>query len=201
MIFKYRSMRYYFLFVLILTLFFQGCDLRQREEALNQKEALLNQREQELLLKEKTLQLKDEDLVKREQRIDSTRLQDSIAVYNAALPGTWDVRMVGSETSCPGSAVGDTKNETWEIIYQENNVIARAMVNNELVRTYSGFFTGNTLELVDTREDVPGQPPTRIVVRLRLANENVLEGTREIERIGECKIIYQIVMNKKVAQP
>ena len=194
-------MRYHFLLVLLLTTFLPSCDLREREEALNQKEASLNEREQELLLKEKTLQLKEEDLVKREQKIDSTRAQDSIAVYNAALPGTWDVKMVGSETNCPGSAVGDTKNETWEITYQENNVIARAMVNNELVRTYSGFFTGNTLELVDTRENVPGQPPTQIVVRLRLAKENVLEGTREIERIGECKIVYQTVMNKKVAQP
>ena len=194
-------MRYHFLLVLLLTTFLPSCDLREREEALNQKEASLNEREQELLLKEKTLQLKEEDLVKREQKIDSTRAQDSIAVYNAALPGTWDVKMVGSETNCPGSAVGDTKNETREITYQENNVIARAMVNNELVRTYSGFFTGNTLELVDTRENVPGQPPTQIVVRLRLAKENVLEGTREIERIGECKIVYQTVMNKKVAQP
>lgn len=194
-------MRYHFLLVLILTSFLPSCDLREREEALNQKEASLNEREQELLLREKTLQLREEDLVQREQKMDSTRLQDSVAVYNAALPGTWDVKMVGSETTCPGSAVGDTKNEIWEITYQENNVIARAMVNNELVRTYSGFFTGNTLELVDTRENVPGQPPTRIVVRLRLAEENVLEGTREIERIGECKIVYQTVMNKKVAQP
>lgn len=194
-------MRYCILFVFFLTIFFPSCDLREREEALNQKETLLNQREQELLLKEKTLQLKDEDLVKREQRIDSTRLQDSLAVYNASLPGTWDVKMVCTETSCPGSAVGDTKNETWEIAYQENAIIARAMVNNELVRVYSGFFTGNTLELIETRENAPSQPATRMVVRLRLAKENVLEGTREIERIGECKIIYQTVMNKKVIQP
>ena len=194
-------MRYYFLLFLILPTLLSGCDLREREEVLNQKEASLNQREQELLLKEKTLQLKEEDLVTREQRIDSTRQQDSVAVYNAALPGTWDVKMVGSETTCPGSAVGDTKNEIWQITYQENNVIAKAMVNDELVRTYSGFFTGNTLELVDAPEKTPGQPSTRIVVRLRLAKENVLEGTREIERIGECKIVYQTVMNKKIAQP
>ena len=181
--------------------FLQGCDLRQREEALNQKEALLNQREQELLLKEKTIQLKEEELVKREERIDSTRLQDSTAVYNAALPGTWEVKMTCTATSCPGSAVGDTKNETWDISYQNNNIIARAMVSNELVRTYSGFFTGNTLELIETRENEPNQPATRMVVRLRLAKENVMEGQREIERIGECKIIYDVVMNKKVTQP
>ncbi len=140
-------------------------------------------------------------MVKREQQIDSTRHTDSTAVYNAALTGTWEVQMTCSETSCPGSAVGDTKNETWEIAYQENNVIARAMVNNELVRVYSGIFTGNTLELVEARQAAPTQPPTRMVVRLRLANENSMEGQREIERIGECKIIYQVSMTKKTAQP
>lgn len=194
-------MRYFILVILFFTSILQSCDLREREEALNQKEAQLNQREQELLLKEKTLQLKDEELVKREQRLDSTKLQDSTAVYNASLPGTWDVKMIATETSCPGSAVGDTKNETWEIAYQENNVIAKAMVSNELVRVYSGFFTGNTLELIETRENAPNQPATRMVVRLRLSKENVMEGQREIERIGECKIIYDVVMNKKVAQP
>jgi hypothetical protein len=194
-------MRHFILFVFLLLFSLTSCDLRQREEALNQREAQLNQREQELSLKEKTIQLKEEDLVKREQRIDSTRLQDSVAVYNAALPGTWDVKMVCTETSCPGSAVGDTKNESWEIAYQENAIIARAMVSNELVRVYSGFFTGNTLELIETRDNAPNQPTTRMVVRLRLAKENVMEGNREIERIGECKIIYQIVMNKKVTQP
>jgi hypothetical protein len=194
-------MKQLILSLILFLSFLTGCDQRQREEALNQKETSLNQREQELLLKEKTLQLKEEELVKREQKMDSSRLLDSTIVYNAALPGTWDVKMTCTETSCPGSAVGDTKNETWEIAYQENNVIARAMVNNELVRVYSGFFTGNTLELVEARENATTQPPTRMVVRLRLSKENVLEGQREIERVGECKIIYGIIMNKKAVQP
>lgn len=194
-------MKQLILLLILLLPFLQGCDMRQREEALSQKEASLNQREQELLLKEKTLQLKEDELVKREQRIDSTRRLDSTTVYNASLPGTWDVKMTCTETSCPGSAVGDIKNETWEIAYQENNVIARAMVNNELVRVYSGIFTGNTLELVEARENASTQPATRMVVRLRLSKENVMEGQREIERIGECKIIYGIIMNKKAVQP
>lgn len=192
----------YCLYVLAFFFFvLQGCDLRKREEALAQKEARLNEKEQELLLKEKTLQIKEEDLVKREQRFDSTRLIDSTIMHNDSLPGTWDVKMTCTETSCPGSAVGDTKSETWQLQYQENTVIARAMVNDELVRVYSGFFTGNTLELVDTRENIPNQPPTRIVVRLRLSNYNLLEGTREIERVGECKILYSIVLTRKTVQP
>ena len=179
----------------------QGCDLRKREEAIVQKEARLNEKEQELLLQEKTLQIREEELVKREQRLDSTRLIDSTAMYNAALPGIWDVKMTCTETSCPGSAVGDTKTEVWQISYVDNNVIAKAMVNNELVRVYSGLFTGNTLELVDKQENIPNQTPTRIVVRLRLANNTLLEGTREIERINECKILYSMTLIKQTPQP
>ncbi|HEV7331491.1 MAG TPA: hypothetical protein VGN63_10675 [Flavisolibacter sp.] len=194
-------MKYCIYVLVFFSLLFQGCDLRKREEVIAQKEARLNEKEQELLLKEKTLQIKEEELVKREQRLDSTRLFDSTAMYNAALPGTWDVKMTCTETSCPGSAVGDTKTEVWDISYVDNNVIAKAMVNNELVRVYSGLFTGNTLELVDNRENIPNQPPTRIVVRLRLANNTLLEGTREIERINECKILYSMTLTKRTPQP
>jgi hypothetical protein len=110
--------------------------------------------------------------------------------------------MTCTETSCAGSAVGDTKNETWEISYQENNVIARAMVNTELTRVYSGFFTGNTLELVASPEGTAvNQPATRMVVRLRLSDNNKMEGQREIERTGQCKIIYEVSMNKRTTQP
>lgn len=196
---KSRGMKPIILLLVFFVLLSSGCNLRQREEALTQKESSLHQKEQELLLKEKTLQLKEEELVKREKRADSTGLFDSTAAYHAAITGTWEVKMTCTETSCPGSAVGDTKNETWELAYQDNRIVARAMVNNELVRVYSGFFTGNTLELVETRENNTTQPATRMVVRLRLASENQMEGQREIERIGECKIIYETVMNKRTS--
>lgn len=196
-----NGMKYSLFLLLFSFILLQGCDLRKREEALVQKEARLNEKEQELLLKEKTLQIREEDLVKREQRIDSTRLIDSSAMHNAALTGMWDVKMTCTETSCPGSAVGDTKTEVWEIAYVDNNVIARAMVNNELVRAYSGLFTGNTLELVDNQENVPNQTPTRIIVRLRLTNNTLLEGTREIERLNECKILYSLTLTKRTPQP
>jgi hypothetical protein len=188
------------LFIIVFFSFLaSGCDLRKREDELTKREAYLNQREQELLLKETTLQLKEEELVKREKKLDSTVVDST--VYNAAIIGTWDVRMTCTETSCPGSAVGDTKTETWEIAYQENSVIARAMANNQLARVYSGFFTGNTLELVETRDAADNQPATRMVVRLRLSSDNLMEGNREIERIGDCKIIYETVLNKKLPKP
>ena len=184
------------LIILLAFLFLQSCDLRQREEDLQKREAQLNEKEQELLLKEKTLQLKEEELVKKQQVIDSTTIKDTTAQYNAQLIGSWAVKMTCTETSCSGSAVGDTKTETWDISYQDKNVIAKAKVNNELVRAYSGTYNGNILELVEAREGTTEQTPTKIIVRLRLINDVQMEGQREIERMGECKIIYSVLMDK-----
>jgi hypothetical protein len=193
-------MKQFVFFLVFLLLFLQSCDSRQREQALDRREALLNQREQELSLKETSLQLREDELAKKKQEADSTAVRDS-SVYNAAITGNWEVRMTCTETSCPGSAVGDTKTETWEIAYQENNVVAKAFTNNQLARVYSGVFTGNTLELVETLDSTNNQPATRMVVRLRLSSDNLMEGQREIERIGQCKIIYETVLNKKVPKP
>ena len=171
--------------------------MRKREESLQQKEAALNEKEQQLLLKEKTLQLQQEELDKRKLALDSALVADTTAKINPALVGTWNAQMTCTETSCPGSAVGDTKTETWEISYQGNNVIAKAKVNEELVRVYSGIYTGNTLELVETVDNAV-QSTTKIVVRLTVASDSRLEGQREIERLNEkCKIIYALTLDKK----
>lgn len=190
-------MKFIVLFFSFLALSFSSCNLREKEEALNLKEAQLNEKEQELLLKERTLQLKEEELSRAKEKLDSTALVDTTALFNQALIGTWAVRMTCTQTSCPGSAVGDTKTETWEINYQGKYVVARVMVNNELVRTYSGTYNGNTLELVQRTESSATEPETNITIRLKLVNETQLEGTREIERIGDCKITYSVKMDKK----
>jgi len=39
-----------------------------------------------------------------------------------------------TETNCSGSAVGDTKNEQWEIGYQNGGIVAQAFSGNKLVR-------------------------------------------------------------------
>src|SRR5688572_12407051 len=110
----------------LLTIFLlQGCDMRKREENLQVKEAQLNEKEQELLLKEKTLQLKEDELAKKQQQIDSTTISDTTTQINTKLVGSWEVKMTCTETSCSGSAVGDTKNETWDISYQNKNVLAK----------------------------------------------------------------------------
>ncbi len=174
----------------------QGCESRKREEELQKKEAALNQKEQELLLKETTLQLKEEEILKRERLLDTVK-KDSTQLINPALVGMWSVKMICTETSCAGSAVGDTRTEEWQLSYQGNNIIAQAMTGDNLVRVYTGIYTGNTIELVEERANSETQPTTKMIVRLTMVNDKTLAGQREIVRDNNCKIIYSIQMDKK----
>jgi hypothetical protein len=179
----------------------QGCDLRERETALEQQKAALDEREQQLLLREKTVELREAELAKQ-QAIDTLRQdtirRDTTAIINPALVGTWSVQMTCTETTCAGSAVGDTKTETWELSYQGMNVIAQAKANNELVRVYTGTYNGNTLELLGEAETVAQSAATKIIVRLQLVKDNELSGQREIDRLSDqCRIVYNIKMEKK----
>lgn len=173
----------------------QGCDFDQRERELQQKALELKQREQALLLREATVRLKEEELAERARAMDST-VRDSAFVYNPSLVGTWAVQMTCTETTCPGSAVGDTKAEHWELSYQDNDIVAKAMVGKELTRVYRGAYTGSTLELVENREAAADQPAAHMIVRLRMISGKLMEGEREIVRADDCKIIYALQMNK-----
>lgn len=194
--------RILFLYLLI-AFFISGCGIRERERAAQQKEAELAQKEQELLLKEKTLQLKEEELLVKQQQLDSTKQQqsdstkiDTAAVYNRDIIGNWSVNMTGIETTCPGSAVGDTKSETWVFSYQNNNIIVKAMSDDKLVRVYTGAYKNNLIELTEDVELSPTSSETKMLVRLTLLNEKSMEGQREIIR-SDCKIVYSLQLNKQ----
>jgi hypothetical protein len=179
----------------VAMLFLSSCDYQKREEEIRKQEAALNQKEQELLLKEKTLQLKEEELLKREKRFDST-VTISNYIVDSALIGNWAVTMVCTETTCPGSAIGDTKSEKWQISYQSNSIIAKVLSNDRLTRIYTGFYTGNTIELVEEQSKEASLSSTKMVVRLRVLDPTHLEGQREISR-EDCKVIYSVELEKE----
>lgn len=179
-------------FLLVLT----GCDIEQREKEVERRTQELRQKAEELQARETALSMKEEELARMARSIDSTR-QDSSFIYDPRLIGLWSVRMTCTETTCPGSAVGDTRTEEWELSYQGHHIQAKALVSDTLTRVYQGIYTGNTLELVEERAGPPTQPATRMIVRLRLVNASTMEGQREIVREGDCKIIYALQMDKQ----
>ena len=191
------------IFTLAITMLTSGCDTRKRELELERRQAALDQREQQLLLRERTLQLQEEEWQKKKNQLDSISFLDSIPlvdtsyVVDPTLAGAWAVKMTCRETSCQGSAVGDTKTEHWDIRYQGNHVVAKAMEGNRLARVYSGQYNGNVLELIEHRDTSSLVYDIRMVVRLRLLNARTMEGQREIIRENDCKIVYALRMDKQ----
>jgi hypothetical protein len=178
-----------------------GCGLQEREKELQKKISEVNQKEQELLLKEKSLQLKEEELAHREKLLDSSSkksVADSVAVLHPELAGTWNVTMRCTETTCAGSAVGDTKNEQWVISYQDNTVIANAISDNKIVRVYAGSYNGNSLELSTQPNAADPEQKTKMVVRLQVTKENEMAGQREIIHPEDCRIVYSLDLKKSV---
>jgi len=178
---------------------FSGCSLRERETQLDRKLAEVNEREQQLALRQQTLEAKEQQLNEREKILDSTTKKiagDSLILVHPNLPGTWNVKMQCIQTNCQGSAVGDTKNEQWDIRFQDNNIIAGAISNNKLVRVYSGTYSNNTIKLT-SQEDSVDSPDTKMTVTLQINNEKDITGQREIIQPGGCRILYSLDLKKQ----
>jgi hypothetical protein len=185
--------------ILICFSLLSSCGLREREKQLQQKTQEINQKEQQLLLKEKELQTRLEEIEKRENKLDSSGslvLRDTVAI-NPDFLGEWDVRMQCTETTCSGSAVGDTKLETWLIEQKDNDIVARAMANNTLARVYTGSFNGNMLQLTSIQQDTDQKVLSKMTVRLQKTKDKQLEGRREIQREDGCKILYALELKLK----
>ncbi|MCF0041993.1 hypothetical protein [Dyadobacter fanqingshengii] len=178
------------LFFLIFAATLQSCgykekeaELAKREQQITEKEQTLMQWEQRLTLLEKELQEK-----KKKQQQDSTAVTDSLQAQ--PVTGKWIVKMRCTETNCSGSAIGDSKTETWEIAYQNKGIVVNTFTGNELSRIYNGSFTQTRLEATN------GQPGSESMMRILLElKDGKMEGTREVERT-DCKIRYTLTAER-----
>ena len=175
-----------------------GCDLKAREEALQKKEAEYAQREQQLSLREKSLQIREEELQQLKQKLDSVKTKtDTALVYNQQLIGEWNVKMTCTETTCPGSAVGDTKTETWNINYENNLIVAKAIASDKLVRVYTGSYDGTNLTLSEDVANTPSEPATKMTIRLSMTDEIQWKVKEIIVRENDCRIVYSLQLSKQ----
>jgi hypothetical protein len=184
---------------LLFIIVFSGCNLRQREIELDKKLAEINEREQKLSLKEQSLELREQQLNEKEKKLDSTtkrNANDSLLLLHPQLSGIWNVKMQCTETNCPGSAVGDTKNEQWQFKLQDNGVIVSAKSNNELVRVYTGVYRNNVLQL-SVHADTTLPKSAKIFVRLQQIQDKEMSGEREIIQPDGCRILYSLQLKKQ----
>jgi len=188
------------IFVYSLSFFFCccGCDVREKEEKLQKEETRLNEKAAELQRKEQSLALKEEELNKRQHLLDSaTAINDTTHLVNPVLAGNWNATMTCTETTCAGSAIGDTKNEQWQFAYGGKTLNVRVTANGQLVRVYKGYSNGNALELTEDIAGAIAPSGAQMIVRLQLKDDTHLEGKREIVRGNDCKIVYALQLEKQ----
>lgn len=185
-----RSFQLNYLIFLAFTLLLSNCGENKKREKEFEK------REQKLKIWEQQISLREQALIKKEHIIDSLNsYSDTAGVVDPKLVGDWKITMECTETSCEGSAIGDTKTEHWNIYYQHSKVIAKVVANKQLIRSYSGFLKENTLEL--SLEQAPdSETQMRVVLNLNPALANLMEGQRIINQAGKCKIVYQLKAEK-----
>lgn len=178
--------------LLLLLVCITGCETEQQKNEWNKRMAALEEKEQQLKAWEEALQLRESALNTRQQAADSSQIADTLQTLPPALTGSWNVQMTCTETTCAGSAVGDVKNEQWELSNEANRLIARASTKGQLVRVYSGTYTNGAIELTEERASTTGPEPAQMSVRLEVISNNRMEGQREIIRENNCRIVYAL---------
>ncbi|OJV19741.1 MAG: hypothetical protein BGO21_22015 [Dyadobacter sp. 50-39] len=184
-------MKNWTLFFLFFAATLQSCEYKEKEARLTKREQQIAEKEQTLMQWEQRLTLLEKDLQekKKKQQQDSTAVTDSLQAQ--PVTGKWIVKMRCTETNCGGSAIGDSKTETWEIAYHNKGIVVNAFAGNNLSRIYNGSYSQNRLEATN------GQPGSESVIRVMLElKEGKMEGTREVERT-DCKIRYILTAERQ----
>ena len=193
------SLRWLLFLFILAGITFSGCNLRKREIALEKRAAQVDEKEQLLFAKEQSLEAREQMLNDREKLLDSTSLKtsnDSLFLKYPGLPGSWAVKMVCIETNCPGSAVGDTKNEQWDFTFHDNAIIATAISNNQMVRVYSGTYFANSIRMT-VQKDTADAQTAKMLVRLQDIKDKEMVGEREIIQESGCRIVYSLQLKKQ----
>lgn len=175
----------------ILT-FLPSCNLQERTSKLEQKEKELEAKEQQLQQRELAIQQKEQaqNVLK-----DSLPSDDSLYLVQNNLSGDWNTRMRCTATTCMGSAIGDEKNEKWNISFNNDKVLVQATVANKITRVYVGKIVNDRIELADNIGNNTSETNTKIKVVLTKRGENTLEGEREIVK-QDCNILYTLILTR-----
>jgi hypothetical protein len=193
-------MKYLAVISLLIIITCTACTSDEREKKLATKAKELDRRQQDLDLRERSLAFREAELKKKQQHIDSasaTVAADSLMRLHPNLVGLYNVTMRCTQTNCPGSAVGDTKTEQWQLDIENNEVLVKAMSDQKVVRIYKGGYQGSTLELLAQADTIPTIEVGNMKVRLQQTRENHLRGIREIARPDNCRIVYDLELQKQ----
>ena len=91
-----------------------------------------------------------------------------------------------------GSAIGDVRNEQWNLSYRNDLFIVEGLTNAAVNTLYTGLYNGNELQL-NADNTATG---TVISIVLTPAEGGTMVGRREVTQAGGCKIFYRLNLSK-----
>ena len=178
------------IYLLLFSLIMFSCNNQEAQEVKARGIALEKLRDS-LLVKERELDLKAQELDKREQMLDTVNNSVPEGITNPNLTGKWQVKMTCVETNCSGSAIGDVRNEQWNLSYRNDLFIIEGLTNGAVNTLYTGLYNGNELQL--NADNIAG---TTISIVLTPSESGTMVGRREVTQAGGCKIFYRLNLNK-----
>ncbi|HET8574363.1 MAG TPA: hypothetical protein VFL76_10905 [Edaphocola sp.] len=183
-------------------LLLSSCGLQEQRDKLKQEAIVLRQKEQELMLRKQELDAREQILNERQKKMDSVLVgKDTLSTIYPAIPGRWLVKMVCTEATCPGSALGDTKVEQWAITFQNNMVVVKAMNNKfQLTRIYTGSITADgqlSLKAQAPEDSLSIAQYAQITIQLKQTKNDVMQGQRDIIQPEGCHITYTLDLKKQ----
>lgn len=179
------------IYLLLFSFIIVSCNNQEAQEMKARGIALEKLRDS-LMVKERELDLKAQELEKREQMLDTTTNNAPEGIINPNLTGKWQVKMTCVETNCSGSAIGDVRNEQWNLSYRNDLFIVEGLTNGAVNTLYTGLYNGNELQL-NADNNAAG---TTISIVLTPAENGTMVGRREVTQAGGCKIFYRLNLNK-----
>jgi hypothetical protein len=174
--------------IIIIALSLPGCGPSQHEKNLQKEQLEIKQKEQQLFVWEQRLKMREQELNNAKQVLDSVQFDTA---NNPLIIGKWIVKMTCAQTTCDGSAIGDTKTEQWDIQYNGENVVVKAYSGPVLIRVYTGSYQNKVLKIVDEKPN----SKALISANLNFINGNRMDGLREISQ-KDCKIVYELSLEK-----
>jgi len=170
------------LFILFIIPFFLiSCNNKE-------KEGRLALREQQLLEKEKAFAQKESEyqaLLRMRDSIFSKKDSLKAMIWPAEIAGTWNGKVICTESNCSDYVVGDQRTDIWEFDSDSTQLVTKIINNNNLIRLYSGKFDNNEINL-NFKTDSTAKKNVEMNVLLNDISANKIRGSRTITAGNGC---------------
>ncbi|UZT99447.1 hypothetical protein ODZ84_07750 [Chryseobacterium fluminis] len=173
-------------FLSVIVLLLTGCDHKDKERNI----AL---REQQLLEKEKSFAKKEleyQSLLKMRDSIFAKKDSVQILKWPEEIAGSWNGKVICTESNCSDYVVGDQRTDTWEFDSDSTQLVTKIINNNNLIRVYSGKFDHNEIKL-NFKTDSTAAKKVEMNILLNDISDNKIRGTRTIT-VDNCMAKFSV---------